>query len=597
MTRRAQIAGVAAAIAVCSVMVSARTQQTPGARERTAGPAVDFLAIGSDGLPVTDLVAAEVEVRVEGRKRTIRSLRRVSAAPTFGAVLPVSALAPPYGTNSRSDTGRTFVLVVDEGSFSAGREQPLRNAVDGLLLRLIATDRVMMATVPYRGERVALTREHGRLRTAIAAFSGQRARDESGSAMACRTRLVLQSLGEILEGFKGAPEPVTVLLLTAGLAAPRRDAPMTMAPGMCELQVVDFQRIGTAAGAARANLYLVQPDDLGASAVGRPESISGAGFTGSDNPLEGIEHLAGVTGGARVPLTAAGTTALARVANETSSYYLAELEPEASDRNGRTRPLDVRVTRRHVTVRSRPEMTFASHASATPVVRVTAAEMLLMAAGFPDLPVRASAYTMERAADGRVKVVAVGEALDRSVPLESAAAALIDGAGRVVARWNAPDAGESPLMGAMLVFPGPYRLRVSVVDANGRAGAADFDFDARLTEVGPLHLGSIVTGLSRDGVLTPRLEFSDEPSALASFEISGGTEGMPVTAILEVARSDDGPALVRVPLAISSLSAQRFLAMGTVPLGALAPGDYVLRGLIQIENGPAGRVLRTLRKR
>jgi len=303
------LAGAALVLAAVWVTAGAETSQTPGARERAAGPAVDFLAVGPDGLPVTDLLPAEVEVRVEGRRRVVRSLRRVSAAPTFSGVLPAAPLAPPYGTNSRSDTGRTFVLVIDEGSFSAGREQPLRSAVDGLLQRLISTDRVMMATVPYRGERVALTREHHRLRTAMAAFSGQRARDETGSAMACRTRLVLQSVEEILDGFRGAPEPVTMLLLTAGLAAPRRDAPMTMAPGMCELQAVDFQRIGTAAGAARANLYVVQPDDVGATAAGRPESISGAGFTGSDNPLEGIEHLTGVTGGSRVPLTASGTMA------------------------------------------------------------------------------------------------------------------------------------------------------------------------------------------------------------------------------------------------------------------------------------------------
>ncbi|MCR4375431.1 MAG: hypothetical protein NUW22_11325, partial [Acidobacteria bacterium] len=428
-------------------------------------------------------------------------------------------------------------------------------------------------------------------------FSGQRARDETGSEMACRTRLVLQALGQILEGFRGAPAPVTVLLLTAGLAAPRRDAPMAMAPGMCELQAADFQRVGAAAGAARTNFYMVQPDDVGAGATGRPESISGAGYTGSDNPLEGIEHLTGVTGGSRVPLTAAGTMALARVANETSSYYLAELEPEPGDRNGRPRPLSIRVSRQQVTVRSRPGVTFASGVAAPPAARVTAAEMLLRAEGFPDLPVRASAYTMERAADGRVKVVAVGEILDRSVPLESAAAALVDSAGRVVARWNAPDAGESPLMGAMLVLPGAYRLRFAVVDANGRAGAADFEFNAQLTEVGPLRLGSIVTGLSRDGALTPRLEFGDEPSALASFEISGGSEGLALNATLDVAQSADGPALVTVPLTISSLSAQRFLAMGTVPLGALPAGDYVVRGHIRIGDGASGRVIRTLRKR
>jgi VWFA-related protein len=586
--------GTMLALVLWAAAATAQTAQTPVARERVLGPQVDFLAVTPTGMPVTDLKADEVEIRIEGRARAIRSLRLVSAAPAVLGSGPVPALLPPYGGNSRSDTGRTFVVVIDDESFVAGREQPLRNAVDGLLQRLIPTDRVMLSSVPYRGERVPLTRDHGRLRTALTMFTGQRSREETGSEMACRTRLVLQAVTDLLEQFRGAPEPVTILLMTGGLAATRRDAPFAMAPGMCELKAVDFQRVGVAAGAARANVYLVQPDEIGRAAG----DFHGGGSTnGSDNPLEGIEHLSGVTGGTRVPMTALGTSALARVANETSSYYLAELEPEASDRNGRTRPLSVRVNRRHVTVRTRPEITFATRATTAPVTKVTASEMVLMAEGFPDLPVRAAAYTMERAADGRVKVVAVGDVLDRSVPIESAAAALIDGSGRVMARWNAADAGESPLMGAMLVFPGPYRLRLAVVDANGRAGAADFDFDARLTDVGPLQLGSVVIGLSRDGVLIPRLEFGNEPSALASFEISGGSEGLPIYATLEIAQSDLGPAIVTVPLAISSLGPRRFLAMGTVPLGALPAGDYVVRGLIRIEDGAAGSVLRTLRKR
>jgi hypothetical protein len=242
-------------------------------------------------------------------------------------------------------------------------------------------------------------------------------------------------------------------------------------------------------------------------------------------------------------------------------------------------------------------VTFSLSATPAPSTRLTTSEMLLRAEGFPDLPVRASAYTMERSDDGRVKVAVVADVLDRSVPVDSAAAALVDERGRVVARWNAPDAGESPLLGAMLVPPGAYRLRVAVVDAQGRAGAADFEFDARLTDVGPLQLGSVVAGLSRDGALIPKLEFGDEPSALASFQISGGTDGLPLRALLEVAQSEHGPALVSVPLALSRLGAGRYLAMGTVPIGAFPAGDYVVRGVIQIENGASGRVMRTVRKR
>lgn len=152
------------------------------------------------------------------------------------------------------------------------------------------------------------------------------------------------------------------------------------------------------------------------------------------------------------------------------------------------------------------------------------------------------------------------------------------------------------MMGAMRVAPGRYRLRVAAVDAAGRAGAADYRFDASLTSVGQLSLGALVLGLSRDGQMIPKLEFSSEPSALASFEIYGGAAGTAVTALLEVARTIDGAPLVSVPLAIQAQSEGRYLAIGTVPLGALAPGDYAVRGVLRLENGTSGRSIRTLRK-
>jgi hypothetical protein len=486
---------------------------------------------------------------------------------------------------------------VDAESFIAGREQPLRNAVDGLLDHLIRTDRVMLVQVPYGGARLAMTTDHTRLRRAVAGIVGQRPRDETGSAMSCRTRLVLEAIRETLEPLRGSPDPLAVVLFTAGMAAPRRDAPMARGPGMCELQPMDFQRVTAAAGAARANFYLVHPDDLSTNPGRSVEGIAGTGFNGSDNPLEGIEHLAGVTAGQQVPLTASGNAALDRVARETATYYVAELEPDRTDNDGKSKSLNVRAGRRGVNVHVRPEITFPLASRRASGTRLTASEMLLMPEGFPDLPVRAAAFTMNTAPDGRLKVVVVADVLDVTTPIAQAAAALVDSADRVVARWNAPEAGESPLVGAMLAPPGIYRLRVAVVDTEGRTGAADYEFDARLTSVGPLALGSIVMGLSRDGVLTPRLEFGSEPSALASFEIGGGVAGTPLNAVLEVARTPDGPPLVAVPLAITSTGEQHFLAMGTVVIGALPAGDYVVRGIITLGDGTTGRVEATLRKR
>ena len=63
-----------------------------------------------------------------------------------------------------------------------------------------------------------------------------------------------------------------------------------------------------------------------------------------------------------------------------------------------------------------------------------------------------------------------------------------------------------------------------------------------------------------------------------------------------MARNLHGPALVALPLALSRADDARVVATGSVPVGALPPGDYVVRGIIRLENGETGRVVRTLRK-
>ena len=93
-----------------------------------------------------------------------------------------------------------------------------------------------------------------------------------------------------------------------------------------------------------------------------------------------------------------------------------------------------------------------------------------------------------------------------------------------------------------------------------------------------------------------QLEFGSEPTARASFDIYGGTAGQRLSATLELSRDLDGPAIAAVPLALTRADDTRVVATGTVPLGALAPGDYVVRGIIRLEDGATGRVVRTLRK-
>jgi len=72
--------------------------------------------------------------------------------------------------------------------------------------------------------------------------------------------------------------------------------------------------------------------------------------------------------------------------------------------------------------------------------------------------------------------------------------------------------------------------------------------------------------------------------------------GMPISAALELARDPDGPALVTLPLTLARAGESRVVATGAVPIGAVPPGDYVVRGVVRLEDGTTGRVSRTLRK-
>jgi hypothetical protein len=563
------------------------------ASERTAGPTVDFIALNADGSPAIDLQTSDIEIRIDNRVRTVRTLRRVSAASS-AATAADARVPPPYGTNDEVAAGRRFVIVIDQESFAAGRETLFRSAVEGLLTQLTPADLTMVVALPFGGVIVPFTSDVGRLRLATGRVAGQGSQRETGSDLACRTRQFLESLEGFLRNRGTQTSPQTLILFTSGLAAPRRDNPLGLLPGMCELLVDLFRHVATAASAARANIYLLQPTDIGIGTALPKPTRGGIGDLGSDNPLEGIEHLAGVTGAARMPLDATGTSSLLRVARESSTYYVAEIEPVRGEVFDRSRQLSIKAARRGLTIRSRPEITLTDTAP-TATKRLTVGDILASTDVAADLRLRVGGFTV-RDPDAKLRVGVLLEPAEASVQLASAGAILIDATGRVLAHWNARDATERPLLGAMTVPPGSYRIRAAAIDSAGRPGVAEAEIEAGVTPVGPLTLGSLLLGVSRAGVTSLQLEFGSEPTARASFDIYGGTAGQRLSATLEIARDLDGPAVAAVPLALTRADDTRVVATGTVPLGALAPGDYVVRGVIRLEDGTTGRVTRTLRK-
>lgn len=594
-----------AALVVAAPLLSAVSDRAPQ-RRFIAGVelvAVDFTAVDSTGRPVTDLRPEEVSVRVDGRPRVVRSLQYVPVARQPLAEGPAAPLPEPYGSNSLADAGRSFLMVVDDESFRAGREVQMRQAVDEFLAGLSRRDRVALVTIPHGSTRVDLTTDHPRLSTALLSVVGHAPQRLDASDEACRTRRTLEALDSLLRGLVNHEGPMNVMFFSASLLAPRRDAIATQAPGVCEITTEHFQFVGQSAAASRALFFVILPTEVMPDPTYEATNFNAVG--GSANPMEGLEHLAGVTGGHRLTLATAQARPLDRVLMETSGYYMVGFEPEGSDRNGNNHGFDVSISRPGVTQRARPNIFIASARPDEPVPTITPADMLREARVYRDLPLRVTGYSSRGTTPDEVQIAVLGEAAEPTAAIVAAAAGLFDSEGRLIAQWTANDSdvGRRAVFAAVSATPGTYRLRFAARDADGRTGTADTEIVAGLARAGQYELSSALLGLMRPGrdgasaSFQPRLEFTTEPVAIAYIEVYGGQAGNRVAANVEIATSVDGPPVIATPLAIQPTDDDnRFLAMGAVPIGGLPAGDYVVRVNVGAEGEVPAQVLRTLRK-
>lgn len=586
ISRTALAASVLGLLALLPVYPSAQ-QFVLSSQDRARLLAVDFVAVGANGVPVTDLKAEDVTLKVGGRTRPIRSLEYVAVADANTADGPVAGPSlRPYGSNATPDAGRTIVLIIDQETIRPNREGSMRAHINAFLRGLGPEDRVALLTVPYGGMKVDLTTEHSRISQALGRVTGQAQLGETSVEASCRTGPTLVALRGILDDLRGGEGPVAIVFFSGQLSVPVGVLNLRSQPdvGRCGVRPEYYTLLGAAAAAARAQFYIIEPD-----------------LTVEAGIRAGLEHLSGVTGGLLMALGAPDTSALTRVARETAGYYIARIEPEPSETDGELRTLEISVARPDTAVRQRPQLSVARPVTSRFVNAraTTPLDMMKEARVFRDLPLRVTGYTSREPGSSQVRVVTLFDSPDPSVALSSAMVGLFDDQGRMVAsqQLTGTQLIGSPIVAALSVPPGEYRLRVAATEATGRGGAADDHIAAVLADAGPLTMSALVVGLSRGGQFSPRLEFGSEASAVAHVEIYGGSEGTRVGAAFELARTANGPALVTVPGVFAATSEpDRFIVTAALPIGALAPGDYVARAIVAAEGKAGGRVLRALRK-
>lgn len=608
---------------------------------------VDVTVVDRDGQPVGGLTASDFVVEVGGKPRRIHTAQFLTAPAPETDTPPVAA--PAISTNQEQRLGRLFLVVVDEANLTIDDIRALDQPLGAFFAGLARDDRVGLVTVPAGGPRIDFTTDHSRVRRALTRLSGMRssgavssltryniglaeallldthspdwgavvrrecanARDRAtcehdveaearlkvADAM-YRATASLGGLQQAIRSLRDVEGPKTIVLMSGGIVLGRDDG-------------VSLS-VAREAAAANTSIYVLhlEPPIVDASVSRQSPTL----FEDRALAREGLELVAGRARGDVFNVPTSAGPALARIATETSGYYLLGVEAEPEDRNGEAHQVRVSLAEKHrgLTLRSRRvfQVAPATRSDASDEDRLSA--LMRTPATIGEVPLSASVHTIGDPTAERRRVFISAEIDNEASRAEMVVLGftVTDAEGRERAKGGERvtlqpvDPGRpSPLRFTRIEWlePGEYTLKLGVVLPDGRRGSIEHLFSMRPTEAGRLLVGDLfVLAAPDDGspnlradvlprVVTRRLAFycelyAQEASVFEAADI-----------VFEIAETADGPALLRGRARASGTEPTRRIVQGALPVDALDPGDYVARLVVTGSDGATGRVLRAFR--
>lgn len=631
---------IVAGALLLAIQQAAPPAQTPQTTFRSGVDrvAVDVIVVDDNGRPVPDLAPGEFTLEVNGVRRQISSAEFISLRRL------VDPGPPPvhYASNTDGRTGRLIMLVIDQNNIKAGTGRTVFEAAARFLGSLNPSDRVGLHLIPSAGPVLDFTANHalveqmlkqsvGRapsmphgLKVGVSEAKAIARNDQSAlrevferecagnmsesEAQLCQRLLIndarmlngeirgrtaesIVGLRDLMRRLRAGRARKTVVLLSEGL--------------VLDQGMQDLAWVPSAAAEAHLSVYVVQmessPFEAGSARVSPSRS--------ADLQLEkeGLQLLAGLAGGALVPLSPANPwLGFSRIATEVSGYYLLSFEPEPAERDGKTHTIKVGVARRGLTVRARRE--FAMDAEAASLGE-RLGEALTSPVDLTDIGLQVAPFVL-RDASGQLKVIITSRIDRTALPAGDGAFGytLVDRDGRLagsdVEPSLAPHEGRvQQVTSALLVNPGIHSLRVAVVDASGRQGSVGYTFEARLQASGQLHWSDLL--LSEQDAATQKIALLTDGPAGAALQVylELYSEVQPLldgaSVMVEVSRRDDGLTLVSAPLTISAAQDPgRRTGEAVLNVGLLGDGEFIARAIIKVDGKETGRALRpfTIRK-
>jgi hypothetical protein len=572
-----------------AVTISAVSASSP-AQAPAAGSRFIVRAIGPEG-PIADLKREELSIKTDGKQREVKGLELVTAAsagaaPATAPAAAASTLPAPFATNAAiaPATGgtREFLIILDDEGIGAGREEPVRKAVAQLMSDASASDRFGLLSLRIGGASIPPTSQRQQVSDALAKFIGGGSDRESVGDMTCRAK---RALGTLSGALRSSPAGRVVVLLSPGLPATQSGIQRMARPNetqsaeLCQIRSTDLEELGAAGAVSAAPVYVLHyPQGLASS-------------TNAATAHQGLENIAGALNAETIRLVGGSERGISKIARDTQSYYIATLDQGSAS----VRRVDASSSRNGLKVFVRPAG--AAPVRATTAKVLTPRDMLRNTGAFEDLPLRAAGY-LSREATG-LKVLTLFEAVDPAAKLTAASVGVIDEKGVLKLQWSAQpaDLARFPIAASIPLPAGKYRVRAAALDANGTAGAVDYELDATLADAPPLKMSTMLLGISDKG-FTPKLVFTpSDQMAVGLVEVYGVPKDANITSKFELAENETAAPLGDAAGNVAAGPGEDGRRVyGGFGIATLAPGDYVMRATIMIDGKVAGKATRTIRK-
>jgi VWFA-related protein len=607
---------------------------------------VDVGVSDSRGRPVSDLLAPDFVVKIDGEVRRIVSAEqvRIDVEAAKKQAKDESETETYFTSNLTPPNGRMIIIAVDQSNIRPGAARPLLASAAKFLDRLSPADRVAFIAYPQPGVAVDFTNDHAKVRNAMTRVTGIQSRHKGRFNIGMwEAKAIIDNHDEITRRTVVTRECAMMagsdlercerdVELEAGdmMTAQRLDTAMALRglqDLLTDLAYIDGQKnlillseglildgVGgeldeivrlAAIGRVSINVLLMDVPRFEVTQSQLPPSA------GEDREMQvqGLENLAGLSRGALFRVIGSGDAVFDRLASEMSAYYLLGVEQAPRDRDGKRHRIDVEVKRKNVFVRSRRAFVLSNAAGPGNSPEQRLLNALKTPFAVAEVPVRLTSYSYQDANTKKVRVVFAAEVGQSGTQAAeyTVGYVLVDDLGNVASsgqekRKLEPIDGKSTMplgyMAAVVVDPGVYSVRFGVVDPAGRRGSVIRDVRAYKTAgeefaVGDLMIGGVPTS---EQPFRPQVEPRVPDGRLAAFvELYASAPNAfdDASVIVEIADGEGSEPLTGAQAElVPAKDPSSRIAQGIVTARMLPPGRYLARATITRGGKPAGVLLR-----